>query len=264
MTVETHSHLSNFQEYKQLYEHSISNPSDFFGKMANESIDWIRPFTNVKQGSFEHGDVSWFTNGQLNVSYNCVDRHALATPSKIAIIAEADEPGHHTYITYAELLHHVCRVANVLKKLGVKKGDRVCIYMPMIPEAAYAMLACARIGAVHSVVFAGFSADALRSRIVDAQCRIVITSDILSRGGKVIELKKIVQEAISSCSVARHVVVLERKTPLSLDEINSGLYVSWKSEVEQQRPYCPVEVMDSEDPLFMLYTRYVLLHKFAE
>ena len=142
--------------------------------MALKNLDWFRPFDAVKTGGFKNGDISWFDGGQLNVSFNCVDRHALLNPSKVAIIWESDEPDNHSYITYGELLDQVCRFANVLKKKGVKKGDTVCIYMPMVPEAAYAMLACARIGAIHSVVFAGFSSEALRSRLVDANSKILL------------------------------------------------------------------------------------------
>jgi acetyl-CoA synthetase len=154
--------------------------------MAKELLHWIKPFDQVCHGEFAKGNVGWFLGGQLNVAYNCIDRHALEDPNKVAIIWEADEPGQHQHITYGQLLDNVCKFANVLKKFNVKKGDRVCIYLPMVPEAAYAMLACARIGAVHSVVFAGFSAEALRNRILDADCQVVInvkTSIIYQRAG---------------------------------------------------------------------------------
>jgi acetyl-CoA synthetase len=171
--------------------------------MALKHLHWFRPFDQVKTGGFENGNVSWFEGGQINVAYNCVDRHAAKNPSQVAIIYEADEPGSHVYITYGQLLDHVCRFANVLKNKGVKKGDTVCIYMPMVPEAAYAMLACARIGAVHSVVFAGFSSEALRSRILDANCKILITADQGKRGGKTIHLKKIADEALMECPMVK-------------------------------------------------------------
>ncbi|KAJ3335086.1 Acetyl-coenzyme A synthetase 2-like, mitochondrial, partial [Kappamyces sp. JEL0680] len=170
------SHLSP-ASFSAMYQESIKNPTAFFGTLAGQLLEWIRPFDRVSHGSFADGDQTWFLNGQLNVSVNCVDRHAFASPDKVAIIYEPDQIGQSQKITYLQLLRAVCQFANVLKKYGVRKGDRVAIYMPNTPEAMVAMLACARIGAVHSVIFAGFSSDAVRDRVLDADCQIVVTAD---------------------------------------------------------------------------------------
>ncbi|EDO02873.1 hypothetical protein SS1G_05350 [Sclerotinia sclerotiorum 1980 UF-70] len=170
-------HLSGLDEYKKLYDESIKEPNKFWGRMARELLTWQKDFETVHSGSLAGGDNAWFLEGQLNASYNCVDRHAIKNPDKPAIIYEADETTDGRTLTYAELLREVCRTAYVLKQMGVKKGDTVAIYLPMIPEAVIAFLACSRIGAVHSVVFAGFSSDSLRDRVIDAQSKVVITSD---------------------------------------------------------------------------------------
>jgi acetyl-CoA synthetase len=162
-----------------MYKESIKDPEAFWGKMANELITWTKPFKKVRAGGWQQGDFTWFTGGELNVSYNCVDRHAEKDPSKTAIIFEGDEPGEHRYISYGEVLAEVSKAANLLKSWGIKKGDHVAIYMPMVPEAVYAMLACARIGAVHCVVFAGFSSDALRDRIRDCGAKVSWYSALL-------------------------------------------------------------------------------------
>ena len=195
----------------------------------------------------------WFNNGQLNVSYNCVDRHALVDPDRIAIIYEADQANSSQKVSYGELLKKVCQFANVLKKYGIKKGDRVAIYMPNIPEAAIAMLACTRIGAIHSVIFAGFSSDAVRDRILDASCPIVITADQGIRGGKITHLKKIVDTALAECPCVTTVVVFKRTGDPAVP-MKAGRDVWWHDQVVNQRPYCAPEPMHSEDPLFMLYT----------
>ncbi len=198
------------------------------------------------------GDAAWFVNGKLNVCYNCVDRHALTHPNKTAILWGGDGAANVRAISYSELLKDVCRVANVLKRLGVRKGDSVCLYMPMIPEAAIAMLACTRIGAPHSVVFAGFSADALRDRILDGQCRYVITADEGVRGGKTIPLKQTVDKALTECPKVASVLLFKR-TGAKVNFVN-GRDV-WAGEaMAAERPYCPCEWMDSEDPMFFLYT----------
>ena len=203
-------------------------------------------------GSLEQGDNAWFLEGQLNASYNCVDRHAAVHPDKPAIIYEADEVGEGRTLTYGELLREVCKTAYVLKQMGVKKGDTVAIYLPMIPEALVAFLACARIGAVHSVVFAGFSSDSLRDRVNDAKSKVVITSDEGKRGGKLIGTKKIVDDALKQCPDVTHCLVYKRTgadVPMT-----KGRDWWWHEEVEKWPAYIAPEVMNSEDPLFLLYT----------
>ena len=250
---EGHQHHLNNELYEKMYKESIDNPAAFFGKLASENLDWFKPFQSVKNGSFENGDVNWFQGGELNVSYNCVDRHALKNPDKVAIIYEADSPGQAQKITYGELLRKVCQFANVLKKHGIRRGDRVAIYMPNIPEAAYAMLACTRIGAIHSVIFAGFSSDAVRDRILDAKCPLIITADQGLRGGKITHLKNIVDTALTECPSIKSVIVFKR-TGAAEVSMKEGRDVWWHDEIENQRPYCAPESMSSEDPLFMLYT----------
>ncbi|KAH6602738.1 hypothetical protein BASA61_000827 [Batrachochytrium salamandrivorans] len=247
------THLSTFQEYEAMHAQSINQPDVFFGKLATDLLSWSKPFTNVHSGGFENGDIAWFADGQLNVSYNCVDRHAEANPDKIAIIWEADEPGQHQSWTYSRLQKEVCQLANALIKYGVRKGDAIAIYMPMVPEAAVAMLACARIGAVHSIVFAGFSAEALRDRIIDAQCQILITTDQGKRGGKTTHLKKIADQAVDGCPSIKNVIVFQRTGDPSVP-FTAPRDVWWHEVVPIQNPYCPPLPMNSEDPLFILYT----------
>lgn len=216
-------------------------------------MTWSKPFETVKHGSFHEGDVAWFLEGELNVSYNCVDRHALSTPDKVAIIHEGDEPDQVRKITYGELLRLVCQMANTLKNLGVRKGDNVAIYMPMIPEALIAMLACARIGAVHSVVFAGFSSDSLRDRVIDCSARVVITSDEGRRGGKNIATKRIVDDALRDYQTHVEHVIVFRRTGSPVDWVEDR-DLWWHEEMDKARTFCPPEPMNSEDPLFLLYT----------
>jgi acetyl-CoA synthetase len=242
----------DLDEYKSLYKESITEPKKFWGRLARELLTWSRDFETVHSGSLLNGDNAWFLEGQLNASYNCVDRHAAKHPNKVAIIYEADEPDGGRLVTYGELLREVCKTAYVLKHMGVKKGDTVAIYLPMIPEAVVAFLACARIGAVHSVVFAGFSADSLRDRIIDAKSMVVITSDEGKRGGKLIGTKKIVDDALTQCPDVRHVLVYKRtgaEVPMK-----KGRDLWWQEEVEKWPSYVAPEVMNSEDPLFLLYT----------
>ncbi|BGP34062.1 acetyl-coenzyme A synthetase 2 [Rhodotorula toruloides] len=220
--------------------------------MAKEHLYWHRPYTTVQAGSFTAGDVQWFPEGGLNVSYNCVDRWAYKHPNKTAIIWEADEPGQHVELTYEQLFQEVCRTANILKSYGVKKGDTVAIYLPMVPEAAIAFLACARLGAIHSVIFAGFSAESLRDRIVDAKSRVVITTDEGKRGGKTIATKSIVDAALTECPLVEHCLVLKR-TGGNI-KWTEGRDHWWHEEKDKVQPYCPVEIVSSEDPLFILYT----------
>ncbi|KAN0112662.1 acetyl-coenzyme A synthetase-like protein 1 [Hyaloscypha variabilis] len=245
-------HLSGLDEYKELYKESITQPKKFWAKQARELLTWQRDFQTVHSGSFEHGDNAWFLEGQLNASYNCVDRHAIKHPNKAAIIYEADDAADGRTLTYSELLREVCKTAHVLKQMGVKKGDTVAIYLPMIPEAVIAFLACARIGAVHSVVFAGFSSDSLRDRVIDAQSKVVITTDEGKRGGKLIGTKKIVDDALKQCPDVTHCLVYKRtgaEVPWT-----KGRDWWWHEEVEKWPAYIAPEPMNSEDPLFLLYT----------
>jgi acetyl-CoA synthetase len=206
----------------------------------------------VHTGSLENGDNAWFLEGELNASYNCVDRHAAKDPDRVAIIYEADEPSEGRNLTYSELLREVCKTAWVLKQMGVKKGDTVAVYMPMIPEALIALLAITRIGAVHSVVFAGFSSDSLRDRVIDAQSKVVITTDEGKRGGKLIGTKKIVDDALKQCPDVSHVLVYKR-TGADVP-FTQGRDWWWHEEVEKWPAYIAPEPMNSEDPLFLLYT----------
>ncbi|KAG9306981.1 hypothetical protein G9A89_000895 [Geosiphon pyriformis] len=245
-------HINSFEQYQELYQESIQDPTAFWGKLAEELLHWDKPFKTVLSGGFLHGDVTWFSEGELNAAYNCVDRHALKDPGKVAIIYEGDEPGISRQITYGELLRDVSRIANVLKSYGLRKGDTVAIYLPMVPEAVVAFLACARLGLIHSVVFAGFSSDALRDRIQDAASKLVITSDEGRRGGKIIKTKKVVDDAIKECPTVEHVLVF-RHTGSEVP-FNAPRDLWWHEEVQKHRPYCPPESMKAEDPLFLLYT----------
>ncbi|MDE1164486.1 MAG: acetate--CoA ligase [Pseudomonas sp.] len=239
-------------DYQRLYRQSIDDPDRFWAEQAKAFVDWSKPWSKVRDCDLRTGKAVWFEGAQLNVSYNCIDRHLKTRGEQIAILWEGDNPSESAEITYKKLHHNVCRLANVLKERGVKKGDRVCIYMPMIPEAAYAMLACARIGAVHSVVFGGFSPDALRDRILDADCRTVITADEAVRGGKYIPLKGNVDKALQSCPAVSTVVVVER-TQGTLDWV-AGRDIWYHEAVHGVSHDCPPEPMGAEDPLFILYT----------
>lgn len=249
--LEARRHISP-QQYREMYEHSITDPETFWATQAREFLDWQSEWHTVLRHDYRKAEVAWFLGGKLNASVNCVDRHAEATPDKIAVIWEGNEPGDTRHISYAELLEQVSRFANVLKTLGVRKGDRVAIYMPMIPETACAMLACARIGAVHSVVFAGFSAGSLRDRIIDSTCSVVITSNVALRGPKTIELKEIVDAAVDGLECVRHVLVHQRTdAPVVLQEGRDQLLGPLLAAAE---PFCAPVFVDSEDPLFILYT----------
>ncbi|KAH9021648.1 acetate--CoA ligase [Lactarius hengduanensis] len=243
----------SINEYRAAHAQTIGpNSDEWWAKVAREMLDWDRPFKTVRAGGFETGDIVWFPEGALNASYNCVDRWAFKHPNKTAIIYEADEPNEGAEISYAELLREVSRLANVLKGLGVKKGDTVSIYLPMAWQAVAAFLACARIGAVHSVVFAGFSAESLRDRINDCKSRVVLTSDEGRRGGKTIATKAIVDSALKQCPHVEHVVVLRRTG----NEVawTQGRDKWWHEETARVPSYCPPEIMSAEDPLFILYT----------
>ncbi|KJK08638.1 acetate--CoA ligase [Pseudomonas tussilaginis] len=238
-------------DYERLYRQSIENPEVFWTEQATR-LDWIKPFSSIQHSDMKTGSARWFEGAELNVSYNCIDRHLATRAEQVAIIREGDDPGDASQITYRELHDKVSRLANVLKQRGVKKGDRVCIYMPMIPEAAYAMLACSRIGAIHSVVFGGFSPDALRDRVLDADCRTVITADEGLRGAKTIALKKNVDQALSRCPDVSTVVVVKR-TGGAVDW-HEGRDLWYHEAIAQVSADCPPEPMQAEDPLFILYT----------
>ncbi len=238
--------------YHEMYRRSVSDPEGFWGEHGKR-LDWIKPYTKVKNTSFEDGvSIKWFEDGVLNVSANCIDRHLDTRADQTAIIFEGDEPTDSRDITYRELHDEVCRFANVLKSKGVRRGDRVTIYMPMIPEAVYAMLACARIGAVHSVVFGGFSPDSLANRILDCASTVVITADEGVRGGKKIPLKANTDEAVKQCPGVRSVVVVKH-TGGDVG-FNPGVDVWYHEEAQHVPPFCPPEEMNAEDPLFILYT----------
>lgn len=239
-------------DYKKIYNESVTNPEDFWASVAS-GFTWKKKWDSVLQWDFNKPEVKWFVNGKLNITENCLDRHLSTRGDQTAIIWEPNHPdGEARHITYKQLHERVCRVANMLKEQGIRKGDRVCIYLPMIPEAAYAMLACARIGAVHSVVFAGFSAGSLVDRINDCGCKMVITADGGQRGDKTIALKPIVDEALLKCPTVERVLVVK----------NSGADTSmlqgrdqwWNDLLERAGSDCPAEEMDAEDLLFILYT----------
>ncbi|MFJ4143967.1 acetate--CoA ligase [Pseudomonas sp. NPDC089734] len=239
-------------DYQRLYRQSVDNPDQFWAEQATAFLDWSAPWDTVQSSDLGTGRASWFKGGKLNVSYNCIDRHLRERADQIAMIWEGDSPSESAEITYKKLHHNVSRLANVLKIRGVKKGDRVCIYMPMIPEAAYAMLACARIGAIHSVVFGGFSPDALRDRILDSDCHTVITADEGVRGGKYIPMKHNVDKALQSCPNVSTVLVVER-TQGEIDWVK-GRDLWYHEALHGISDECPPEPMDAEDPLFILYT----------
>ena len=243
-------HLENIDEYKKLYKESIEHPKKFFSNLANENISWLRDFDEVHNDDFPN--TKWFGGGQTNVSFNCIDRHLKNNANKVALIWEGDDPLDSMSLTYQQLHDEVCKFSNVLKNLGVKKGSRVCIYMPMIVEAAFAMLACTRIGAVHSVVFGGFSSESLKDRILDADCKIVITADEGLRGGKKVPLKLNVDEALKECPNVKSTLVIKRTGgDISWDENRDVWYEELSKDAEST---CDPEPMDSEDPLFILYT----------
>lgn len=237
--------------YQEMYEHSITDSDKFWAEQAERFVDWFKPWDKVQDCDFGTARIRWFEGGKLNVSYNCLDRHLVEKGDEVAIIWEGDNSNIDKKLTYRELHEQVCRFANVLKKHGVQKGDRVCIYLPMIPEAAVVMLACTRIGAVHSIVFAGFSADALRDRILDADCRYVICADEGRRGGRIVPLKANVDTALRACPNVTTVFVV-RNTGGSIDWDSHNVW--YHEAVSEASPDCPPESMDAEDPLFILYT----------
>ena len=244
--------ITSLADYQKTYELSVQEPEKFWASIANE-FEWSKPFTKVLDWSFDDYSVKWFEDGQLNITTNCLDRHLMTIPDQVAIIYEPNEPGDAAVtLSYRELYTRVCKVANALKSQGVEKGDRVCIYMPMIPELAIAVLACARIGAIHSVIFGGFSAQSIADRVNDATCKIVLTTDGAVRGNKEISMKETVDDAIANCPSIEKVIVKRRtNTPVSMLE---GRDLWWDEAEQEASADCPAEVMNSEDPLFILYT----------
>ncbi|WP_145555841.1 acetate--CoA ligase [Yersinia canariae] len=247
--------LINPEQYHQYYQQSVQNPDEFWGEHG-KIIDWIKPYNTVKNTSFDPGHVSirWFEDGTLNLAANCLDRHLAERGDQTAIIWEGDDPNQSKKVTYKQLHHDVCQFANVLKRLGIKKGDVVAIYMPMVPEAAVAMLACARIGAVHSVIFGGFSPDAVAGRIIDSNSKLVITADEGIRAGRAIPLKKNVDEALKNPAITsiKNVVVFQRTGNASYWKDGRDLW--WHDLIKDTSADCPPEEMNAEDPLFILYT----------
>jgi acetyl-CoA synthetase len=240
------------EQYQKMYAHSLQDPEGFWSEYAKKFITWFQPWSKTLRGDFEHLNVEWFIDGKLNACYNCIDRHLPERAEQVAILWEGDDPRESTQLTYAELHEKICRFANVLKKWGVKKGDRVCIYLPMIPEAVIAMLACARIGAVHSVVFGGFSPESLRNRILDSNCKMVITANEGLRGNKIIPLKENVHKALVGCPNVENVIVIKRTdNAISWNSAHDHWY---HEEMVTVSAECPCEEMDAQDPLFILYT----------
>ena len=242
----------DLERYRAMYAESVNSPDTFWAEQAKQFLTWQQPWTQVTKSDLRKGEIAWFIGGKLNVSVNCIDRHLPQRANQTAIIWEGDDPAEDQLITYGELHTEVCRLANALRARGVKKGDRVCIYMPMIPEASYAMLACARIGAIHSVVFGGFSPEALKDRILDADCRVVITADEGVRGGKKVPLKKNTDTALASCPSV-HTCLVVRRTAGDI-QWKEGRDIWYHDLVDQQSDVCEPEQMDAEDPLFILYT----------
>ena len=243
--------LINKDSYLEMYEASISEPDKFWAEQAEKFLTWDASWSEICSENFLTGDAKWFLDGKLNVSTNCIDRHLTDNREKIAIIWEGDSPEDSKHISYEELYSEVCKLGNLLRARGVKKGDRVCIYMPMVPEAAYAMLACTRIGAIHSVVFGGFSPEALKDRILDSNCEVVISANEGIRGGKSIPLKRNVDLALTDCPSV-HTCLFVKRTSKNVDWLE-GRDI-WYEQVNNYDASCEPEIMDSEDPLFILYT----------
>jgi acetyl-CoA synthetase len=249
---ETSNTYLDKDSFQEMYQHSIEAPADFWAEQAGDLLHWHEPWKKVTSGGFATADSKWFEGAKLNVAYNCIDRHLQRRGEQTAIIWEGDEPEIDKKITYRELHTEVCKLANALKARGVSKGDRVCIYMPMVPEAAYAMLACARIGAVHSVVFGGFSAESIKDRILDSDCQSVITADEGVRGGRTIPLKANVDKALEHCPNV-HSVFVVRRTNVDIPW-HEKRDVCYLKATEAAASECEPELMDAEDPLFILYT----------
>jgi acetyl-CoA synthetase len=246
------AYIKNMHEYKNMYEESIKDPDTFWSKLATEQISWYKKWNKVQEYDFKKGKIKWFDGAQLNVSYNCLDRHVEnGHGNDIAIIWEGNEPTLEKKFTYKQLLDEVQKFTNVLESKGVKKGDRICIYLQMLPELVISMLACTRIGAIHSIVFGGFSAESLRDRINDSSCKILITQDQGFRGGKPLPMKQVADKALQNCPSIESVIVVKRIGE-KVDWSNKDYW--WHEEMEKVEPICPPVKMDSEDPLFILYT----------
>ena len=246
------SRITSFEEYQKIYTESVNDPEKFWAEQAEQFV-WKKKWNKVLDWNFTEPKIEWFKGGKLNITENCLDRHLETRGDQVAYFWEPNEPGDKAVeLTYKQLHEQVCKFSNVLKNNGAKKGDRICIYMPMVPELAIALLACARIGAVHSVVFGGFSATALAGRIQDCDCNIVITSDGAYRGAKVIPMKEIVDDALQTCPSVKKVIVATRtQTPVKM--VN-GRDVFWAEEMKEASTICDAEPMDAEDMLFILYT----------
>ncbi|HOU47491.1 MAG TPA: AMP-binding protein, partial [Chitinophagales bacterium] len=244
--------ITSFEQYEEVYKKSVENPELFWSEIA-ETFQWKKKWDKVLEWNFKEPNVKWFLNGKLNITENCLDRHAASNPNKPAIIWESNEIDvPNRIITYKELLNEVCRFANVLQNNGISKGDRVCLYIPMIPELAIAVLACARIGAIHSVVFAGFSARSLIDRINDSACKLLITADGLYRGNKTVHLKEICDEALTQTPSIEKVIVYKHTNEVI--NMQMGRDVWWHNEINKAATHFDAVEMDSEDPLFILYT----------
>ena len=246
------AHISSLDDYHRLYERSLHDADAFWTELANEYIDWEAPFDTVVDEDLATGRIAWFLNGKLNVTTNCLDRHLESRGDKVAILWEGDEPGQNREITYRELQADVCRLGNELRARGVRKGDRVAIYMGMVPELAIAMLACARIGAVHSVIFGGFSRKSIADRVNDSSCKAIITQDEGLRGGRPVPLKKNVDDALESVDCVEFVIVYQHTGGDIVMHPERDIW--WHESVPNQPAECAPEIMDAEDPLFILYT----------
>lgn len=251
------AHVSSVEQYQAMYKRSIDHPDQFWTEQANELIEWSKPFSKVQSGSLVEGNVKWFEDGELNACYNCVDRHVKnGKGNTIAILWEADEQGHVRQVTYNTLLDQVSQFANALKSIGVTKGTTVCVYMPNVPEIIVAMLACARLGAIHSVVFAGFTKDALLDRIVDGKCSVVLTADGYTRGPKYFNMKNVVDDTLTdpgAQAVVKSVIVYRHKGRVNTN-MQQGRDHWWHEIIANQSTKCPPVVLKATDPLFILFT----------
>ena len=242
----------NADNYQELYERSISDPNGFWAEQADNFLHWFKKWDKVGEFDFNSGHIRWFKGGKLNAAYNCLDRHLESRGDQAALIWESDDGSTIKTYTYKELHAEVCKLSNVLRDRGVKKGDRICIYMPMVPEAAIAALSCARIGAIHSIVFGGFSPEALKDRILDSDCQVVITADEGPRGGKNVPLKGNADAAMESCPDVHTCVVVQRTG--NAVGMKAGRDIWYHEATSEVSTDCPAEEMDAEDPLYILYT----------